>query len=89
MQVLAMVVTQPDAEVPSWRRHWGGKRPGRSNDGRRDRSLIMLAERILNSEEVAKELKQVHQYGIVVGQDTPGNPTDRFPSGRFMRLLES
>ncbi|RSL42314.1 hypothetical protein CEP54_015524 [Fusarium duplospermum] len=58
-------------------------------DGRRHRSLIKMIKRLLTSGEALKEVKQVYLYGMVIGQDALGNPTDRFPSGRFMRFLES
>ncbi|RSL73062.1 hypothetical protein CEP53_000896 [Fusarium sp. AF-6] len=58
-------------------------------DGGRHRALIKMVQRLFTSEEALKRVKQVYLYGMVVGQDELGNPTDRFASGRFMRLLES
>ncbi|EEU37492.1 uncharacterized protein NECHADRAFT_24855, partial [Fusarium vanettenii 77-13-4] len=58
-------------------------------NGKRHRALIKMVQRLLVPEDALKGVKRVYLYGMVVGQDELGNPTDRYPSGRFMRLLES
>ncbi|KAH7234461.1 hypothetical protein B0J15DRAFT_570845 [Fusarium solani] len=49
------------------------------DDGRRHRSLIKMVKRLFTSDRALAKVKQ----------DALGNPTDRFPSGRFMGFLES
>ncbi|KAL2674208.1 hypothetical protein Neosp_012658 [[Neocosmospora] mangrovei] len=58
-------------------------------DGKRHRALINMVQSLLSSKNVLNRVKRVYLYGMVVGQDELGNPTDRCPSGRFMRLLDS
>lgn len=59
------------------------------DDGRRHRSLIKMVKRLFTSDRALAKVKQVYLYGMVIGQDALGNPTGRFPSGRFMGFLES
>ncbi|KAH7108621.1 hypothetical protein B0J13DRAFT_579682 [Dactylonectria estremocensis] len=50
--------------------------------------LVRMVERLIYN-KVLPELKKVYLYGMVVGEDLSGRPSEGVPAGRLMRLLEA